>query len=661
MASIIEFHTEQIPITKKSSKTQEDLYLFDCPFCGKDQHLYFFPSNTIWDCKVCGKRGNNYNFITLLYDLVCTKNTKPIAEQWDLPRRVFDTVKFNPLNQTFVIPTFKNNKLNNLYKYDEPHNRVIGSPGIPATLMDWVEDPCSEVWICEGHKDKLAGEAIIGQGRDITIVGMPGATSFKEGWASLFNNRDTVIITDADDAGTQGRDKIIGIFKESSVKPRKLRYVKWPEESPKGFDLRDFYHQNRGASYQMLQELTTDISVPTSSVKTKTETIVEDYSCDSYDKALDSLASTYFLTPDIKAMWAMVMASIYSTNLETEQLWIKGIAAPGSGKSVIAKSVSASDHVVSLSTFTGLFSGFRDPDKKDQGLIPVIDGKTLIIKDADALLKQANIQQIMSELRDFYDRNTSVRYRHGLHFNYQDVRATFIMLGTQALRRADQSFLGERLLTLEMKVTSAEEEKIKNKVLATQLAMAMGKKGSSDNSIMASMKGWINHLKARKPDTELTPEFQKELIRLASFTARMRTMVDRDFRGKLQAPADSELPSRLIGQAVTASISLGVVFGTNSPTEEMHKIIRKVYKDTANPRSHRFMICDVILETPNISAQEIVEATGLDRSLVGDELRDLKELNFIKLTKRASSVNPQFSVMGISLQPEIASPLQELT
>ena len=48
----------------------------------------------------------------------------------------------------------------------------------------------------------------------------------------------------------------------------------------------------------------------------------------------------------------------------------------------------------------------------DASLIPLIAGKTLIVKDADALLRQKNVEQIFSELRDFYDKDSSTFYKN---------------------------------------------------------------------------------------------------------------------------------------------------------------------------------------------------------------------------------------------------------
>ena len=113
----IQFHTDFVPKEKTATKTGEDLHIYTCPFCEKEDHFYYFPSNTTWDCKVCGRKGNKYGFIQHLYNEVCNKNITGLSQLWQLPKRVFSEVRYNPLNGTYVIPTFRNEKLNNLYKF----------------------------------------------------------------------------------------------------------------------------------------------------------------------------------------------------------------------------------------------------------------------------------------------------------------------------------------------------------------------------------------------------------------------------------------------------------------------------------------------------------------------------------------------------------------
>jgi hypothetical protein len=234
------------------------------------------------------------------------------------------------------------------------------------------------------------------------------------------------------------------------------------------------------------------------------------------------------------------------------------------------------------------------------------------------------------------------------------------MLGTQVLRRADHSFLGERLLSLEMDVSETDRDHISKKMMERSLQVALGRADDPEIAIMAAMKGWINHLKERELDSTLPQEYQDAVVEMCGLTANMRTQVDRDWKGKLLSPAVPELPTRLIGQIVTASLSLCAVFGINKPNEAVYRIIKKVLKDTINPRSHRFLICDVILENPSITALEIMEATGLDKMIIGEELLDLVELAFVSVHKVQGS-RPGFKVPGYVLHPRIREPFKMIT
>ena len=650
----IEFHTDFIP-TEKLTPKGEDLHVYDCPFCQKEQHLYFFPATTTWDCKVCGRKGNNYTFLQLVYNELCQLGTKDLAADWQLPDRALETVRFNPLIQQFVVPSFRNGKLNNLYKVTD--KRVMGTPGLPTTLLGWDDDSSQEIWLCEGQKDYFAAIAIIGS-RDITPLGVPGAASFKSSWLGAFQDKDLVLLYDNDEAGSKGMEKVIAMITESPCKPKSIKKIHWPDSTDEGYDLRDFYVEHKTKSYSLLVPHLQPVE-NAEAVKVSVENVIEDFSCDSYNKALDSFSTAFHTTPDMRAALAMTMASIYSINIDGEQLWLKILGPPGCGKTRIAKAVSASDHVLSLSTFTGLFSGWSDGDDSDAGLIPHLKGRSLIVKDADALLRQPNIEKIMSELRDFYDKDSSVRYGNRRHFTYQDIRSTFIMLGTQVLRRTDQSFLGERTLTIEMDVLPSDKEAISRKMMERSLAVALGHTDNPESKIMSSMKGWVNHLRDTKLDCNLPPDFQELIFRLCNLTALLRTQVDRDFRGHLLSPAMPELPTRLIGQCITAALSLCAVFSVNLPTQEVFAIITKVLRDTINPRSHRFLLCDIMIDTPGITANQLLEASGLDKNVIANELRDLVELNFVKVMK-VEGRSPGYKADGFTLRDEIAIPFREI-
>lgn len=670
----IEFHTGYLGTPKKKykeGKEPEDFEVYDCPFCDASQHLYFFPSNTTWDCKVCTPPPNNvYSFIRMIYNDVGTRKVDELKKIWELPIRVFEKIKYNPLNNTWLLPTFRDGKLNNLYKITQARVpdkknggykdavRVMGTPGIPTTLCNWPLPESDEVWICEGQKDKLAADAIIGS-KPIEAVGCPGASSFQQSWAMGFEDKDIVICFDNDDPGKKGTKKIIDIFKNSHYKPHSIKRLVWPEDIPNGYDLYDHYQEHKGSSYAHLHGFFEEV-VEDDITKVTSEAVTADTSCDTYDKALESLKAAYHVSLDMETAFAVILASIYSTNIEGEQVWVKLIGRPGCGKSTLNKVVSGSDYVKSVSTFTGVFSGHKDNDGNDASLVPKIKNRTLIVKDADALMKQKNIEQIMSQLRDFYDKDSNVHYGNMQEFNYQNVRSTFIMMGTQVLRRADQSFLGERLLSLEMDVTPKDEEEINKRVVANALSQALGDKIPTSRDVMSALKGFIDHLKARETKVEMKPEHTDAIVRLCGLAAKLRTQVDRDFHGRLLSPATTELPTRLIGQLINTAISLCVVFDIPSPNEKVMKIIRKIIKDTINPRSHRFALCDIILDVPGISATQIEEHTNLNKKTIYEEINDLIELKFIEVRKVNSS-RPGLKTRGYWLAPHIANEFKEIT
>jgi predicted transcriptional regulator len=649
-----EYHTG-FEVTEKKTGKGEKLFEMQCPACGKEGHFHFF-EDTRFGCKACGVKGNIYDFLHIIYDQA-VQDLGNLPKQRSLPERALAGIKFNRLNQTFVLPTYKMGKLNNLYKTGLGL-RLMGTPTLPTTLYDWDEHSEQEVWLCEGQWDRCAARAIIGANHPITAVGLPGANSFKESWAGAFREKDLVLIFDNDDAGVAGLEKTLNVFKESASKPRSIRFVHWPESAGKGYDLRDFYIEHGRKSFSALQELIKPVDEP-EAVRITTKSIEEDYSCDSYDKALDSFEKAFHTTSDMRAVLASVMASIYSINIPGEQLWFKVIGPPGCGKTRVAKAISGSDYVVSKSTFTGLFSGWTDNSEDDPGLIPLIAGRTMVVKDADALLRQPNIEKIMSELRDFYDKDSSVQFRNRRAYEYRDIKSTIVIMGTQVLRRADQSFLGERFLSLEMDVTAADQESISQKMMERSMEVAMGVTKDPETQIMSSMKGWINHLRARKLDSTIPPQFQQDLIRLCSLTALMRTTVDRDFKRKLISPAVPELPTRLIGQMVTATLSYSAVFGLNHPDQSVFNLIQKILRDTINPRSNRFKICDALMEHPNIDAYELMDKVMIPKSTLNEEIEDLVELGFLHVSHKAGD-SPGRRRHIFKLDDRIASPMRDL-
>jgi len=637
-----EFHTSI------SYEEHGDQFIGACPFCEKPDKFYFNQEN-LWDCKNANcldpstrkpRSGNLVSFLRQLYDEydTITKAAQIVADWRGLPvARVSQLgLKYNPLNDSILIPTFKNGRLNNIYKAEKRGDKiqVLCTPSMEHTIMNWPEDTNETIWVCEGHWDRIAGEAIVGNTNNITCVGVPGSGVWKKSWTDILVDKHVVFCYDNDNAGRVGFEKVIAKhIATHPQKPLSVSYIEWPNDLPEKYDLNDCYRSHHRKSIEYLTPFIKPFKMAEGSVivKQTIENVQANVSIDTFDKFLDVFRETYHTTPDMELCLLLVLTSIYSINVGGEQLWLRIIGPPGCGKTTVAKAVSASDQVVLRSTFTGLFSGFYDGSKEDKSLVPIIAGKTLFVKDADALLQQANIARIFSELRDFYDKDSSTGYRHGFNHDYRNIPSTMVLCGTNVLRRSDQAFLGERFLDFEMRISQRDEELIADRMLQRSMVLANDPSNlPPEMHVQAAAKGFIDHHLLPKPMTGvLSKNLQQLILRLAKLTAKMRTKVDRDMFGKGDVTFSpvAELPTRLIGQLSKAMMCVPVILGRDD--EQMSsKLLRKVVRDVIDPTSNRFRICQDLMEGW-YGRDELVEASGMSKSMVTRELDDLRILRLV--------------------------------
>lgn len=649
-----------------------------CPFCEKEEKFYFNKEN-LWDCKnlLCvdriNRKNRSGNLVTFFRQLheefdTATKGAQIISEARGipLPHVMAFHPKYNPLNDTVMLPTHRHGKINNLYKVDRVHGKllVLACPGTEHTLLNYPDEPHDTIWVLEGQWDTMAAHAIISQNPDITITGVPGAGVWKKSWTDCLADKNVIFMYDNDNNGRVGFEKVI--LKHIAAhpqKPKSISYIDWDPTLPEKYDLNDLYRDQKRSSHSELQRMIKPFTVPegTVIVKTTIETVAANKEVDTFDKFLDKFRDVYYTTEDMELCLLLVLSSIYSINLEGEQLWLRIIGPPGCGKTTIAKAISASDNVVLKSTFTGLFSGWTDDREEDASMIPLIAGKTLVVKDADALLQQPNVERIFSELRDFYDKDSSTQYKNRVARDYRNIRTTMILNGTNVLRRSDQSFLGERFMDFELRITKHDEEQIENKMLHRSLAVSTNTSTlPPETPVQAAAKGFIEHLMSRNPDFVIPESMQKLILKRAKLAALMRTKVDRDMYGKGDitfAPV-SELPTRLIGQLVKMAVCAPVVLGRKDWEHTTTVLMNKVVRDIIDPTSARYRICMDLIEGW-YKAEDIIHSTNLSKNIVYREMDNLRALNLLSI-KQITGSRPGRGVHVFTLDDNIKKSLIDL-
>jgi hypothetical protein len=295
-----------------------------------------------------------------------------------------------------------------------------------------------------------------------------------------------------------------------------------------------------------------------------------------------------------------MLAVAASVDLPGDFLWGKVVSAPGTGKSTLAEALSVNKQdVVAKSTIRGLFSGYKSDAKgeEDHSLIKLVNGKTLIIKDGDTLMKSPNLLQILSELRDAYDGVSRVNYRHGIDRSYEDIRMGLLLLGTHSLVEIDQSELGQRFFDYVIvdRIDQVVEVDIARKRVG-QLLESMGTMANcsqfsnqleSQSYAMRITAGYLEYL--REEADRLTREAavgfgEAETDRVIDFARFITYLRARPSRKQDEAVV-REMSTRLASQLVKLACCIGAVLNRRAADPEVMGLVRKVTVDTSRGKT----------------------------------------------------------------------------
>ncbi len=517
----------------------------NCPFCGHESKLYVNPDNGLWDCKVCGKRGNPSDLLNLLWEDWSNTTTEDQYKEFTKERRylfheslVAWGAVYSSLRMEWVYPGYfqGSDRIKNLYRYTDYESKdgkrhLYSTKGCEHCLygIRHFDDRKENVYICEGPGDAIALWEILRvtklepEGYGITgnpdesllatgnVVAIPSANTFTETWARLLQDKNVYLLLDNDHPRliSSGKDskklvepasyaamrQITGKIVQWNVYPKSINYLAWggdlshDKELRAGYDVRDLlsegYTEPSPKPSWRLKEIEkrtiqldklfnlirpvptkwidpTDISPSGSSQAQggKEKVGLRPLPCEKWQSVHDAMVQAYVWHKELDKTLASMLACVCCTMMPEDQMWLRIIAPASTGKTEMAMALGTNrKHVTLHSNFTGFFSGLRQTKddahekgkKDDLSLLPQVLGKTMIIKDADTLLKNPRRDIILAELRDLYDGNTSTYFKNDTGKKYENLRVSVILIGTPSLYALDTNELGERFITCAMK------------------------------------------------------------------------------------------------------------------------------------------------------------------------------------------------------------------
>lgn len=282
----------------------------------------------------------------------------------------------------------------------------------------------------------------------------------------------------------------------------------------------------------------------------------------------------------------------------TNNYWAEGVIHHNSCKTTFAEALAvATRYVYATSSFSGFHSGYKldKEGTEDFGLIPKINHKTFIVKDGDTILGSPYRDKILAEARDLFDGTARSHYLHGVSHNYPDVRVTWVLCGTSALRFLDQSELGARFidcLIMDGIDTDFEREvnrRVAYRALRNVKVVGNGRPESRTDPAMLEARrltaGYVHFLRENADEllarVQMTEDQAERVIDMGEFVAMMRARPS----VKQDEVTEREFSSRLVEQYVRLTCCLAAATGRPKVDEGVMAQVRTVALDTGRGRA----------------------------------------------------------------------------
>lgn len=478
----------------------------------------------------------------------------------------------------------------------------------------------------------------------VDVVAVPSCTTWRPDWSGTTAGRHVALMFDNDHPRTNPKTEKVeppaafsgarrmteNLLADTATRPASVSYLAWGGDAdhdpdlPAGHDVRDSVCGPDGAGHDPVSR-----AVRYSAVLAKVRPVpsgwlpsgylpesrggegedggdgqaagsgrsggLEEEPCSSWSDLTDAWRAAVRWTEGLDRALSVMLAAAASTRTMGDQLWVKVLGPPGCGKSTLCEALAVNRrYVKAVSTLRGFHSGFKTDraGEQDHSLIARVKDKTLVLKDGDTLLQSPNLGQVLSEARDIYDRTSRAHYRHGLERDYDGINMTWIVCGTQTLRKLDHSELGARFLDCVMMegVDEDLEDDVLDRVVRRAVESTKNKvNGRADSQESADMirarrmtAGYLSHLRdndvALSDLVEFPQSVMARVVALGKFVSYMRC---RPSERKETESVDREIGTRLTGQLARLAVFLAVVLNRDTVDGEVMRRVRRVAMDTS--------------------------------------------------------------------------------
>jgi len=323
----------------------------------------------------------------------------------------------------------------------------------------------------------------------------------------------------------------------------------------------------------------------------------------------------------------VVFGCVFANRLDSKPVWLYLVGAPSSGKTEILQSFTGHPKIYDISRLTAntLISGWRiEGSNEDTSLLPLLDGKILIIKDFTSMLsiRYEPFADIMGQLRDAFDGTCRYRYGHGKDEFYKS-KFGIIAAVTTAIDKHQHliSSLGERFVLYRCpEISQREEAERCMKVL----------EGSTIEKEAKIAKAAKKVLSMQVTPVTLSSHLRKIIINVAMFVARARTSVQRNTYTKEAEIPSPEVAARLTKQLADLARGVAMARSKTKVTKNEIAVVCKVAYDSLPLKRIKLIKCLLKYYPDWVTATKLANDLSFGDRSVRQWLDDLLLLKIVK-------------------------------
>lgn len=617
----------------------------DCPFCDKSNHFYVNKTSGLWDCKSCGESGNLYDFLGRFHDLLRKDSDESELVQASklrkgIPPKAFERYELVKYGNKLVLPIRNaNGTVLNLRTYDtkSPHPQWFNTPAPCQAQLFGLSNlklkgtsPSTPIYLCEGEWDAIALQHLFDKTKTKAIVlAVPGANVFKKHWRKHFTGHPVYLAFDNDSPGSEGMDRVVRLLLSGDTGlPARIYKIRWPVDRPKGYDISDLVTSALNKPKRVLHalgEMFHPVDQPGQSSPTRIHRKV------SFPELLRAYKKRMHMTQDTEDALKIVLAVAFSAKIPGDPLWMFLVGPPGSGKSLLLRSLEGSESCVFKSKLLPktLASGYKTEDGSDPSLLPNLKQKTLIVKDYTAIksMPLGVQEELYGVLRDAYDGRVDVQFGNGVLHTYEDCYFAMVAGVTDVIHGDSRATLGERFLKFEL-VRGHYDPRKHVRAAIDNMAML-----ASSETALREITGDFLAKPVNPAKLPKVPNWVKDrILALSQVVAYLRAGVDR--HGYRSRP---EVSTRLAKTIIKLGQCICIVLAKPSIDTEVYRIMEQVAFDTSIGWAADIVRTMIRYYPKPVDQKTISNESNISESTTRRKLDELIELGAVVFGKRDSS------------------------